>query len=65
LFSAVKSQARGYRSKEYQIAMLCFIAGKLEIHYYVWLFITDYKRQGTIFVQSANKTTFCVVTEFP
>jgi transposase len=34
LFSAVKRKARGYRSKEYQIAMLYFVAGKLEIPYY-------------------------------
>jgi transposase len=34
LFSAVKRKARGYRSKEYQIAMLCFVAGKLEIPYH-------------------------------
>jgi transposase len=31
LFSAVKRKARGYRTKEYQIAMLYFVAGKLEI----------------------------------
>lgn len=34
LFSATKRKARGYRSTEYQIAMLCFVAGKLEIPYY-------------------------------
>lgn len=34
LFSATKRKARGYRSTEYQIAMLYFIAGKLEIPYY-------------------------------
>jgi len=34
LFSAVKRRARGYRSSEYQTAMLYFIAGKLEIPYY-------------------------------
>jgi len=34
LFSATKRKARGYRSSEYQIAMLYFIAGKLEIPYY-------------------------------
>jgi transposase len=34
LFSAVKRKARGYRTKEYQIAMLCFVAGKLEIPCY-------------------------------
>ena len=34
LFSAVKRRARGYRSSEYQTAMLCFVAGKLEIPYY-------------------------------
>lgn len=34
LFSATKRKARGYRSKEYQIAMLYFVAGKLEIPYY-------------------------------
>jgi transposase len=31
LFSAVKRRARGYRSPEYQTAMLYFVAGKLEI----------------------------------
>ena len=31
LFSATKRKARGYRSSEYQIAMLYFVAGKLEI----------------------------------
>jgi len=35
LFSATKRKARGYRSCEYQIAMLYFVAGKLEIPYYV------------------------------
>ena len=34
LFSATKRKARGYRSTEYQIAMLYFVAGKLEIPYY-------------------------------
>lgn len=34
LFSAVKRRARGYRSSEYQTAMLYFVAGKLEIPYY-------------------------------
>lgn len=34
LFSATKRKARGYRSPEYQIAMLYFVAGKLEIPYY-------------------------------
>jgi transposase len=34
LFSATKRKARGYRSSEYQIAMLYFIAGKLEIPCY-------------------------------
>jgi len=34
LFSAVKRKARGYRSSEYQIAMLYFIAGKLPVPYY-------------------------------
>jgi transposase len=34
LFSATKRKARGYRSTEYQIAMLYFVAGKLEISYY-------------------------------
>jgi transposase len=34
LFSAVKRKARGYRSTEYQTAMLYFVAGKLEIPYY-------------------------------
>ena len=34
LFSAPKRKARGYRSTEYQIAMLYFVAGKLEIPYY-------------------------------
>jgi transposase len=34
LFSATKRKARGYRSVEYQTAMLYFVAGKLEIHYY-------------------------------
>jgi transposase len=31
LFSATKRKARGYRTSEYQIAMLYFVAGKLEI----------------------------------
>jgi transposase len=35
LFSATKRKARGYRSTEYQIAMLYFVAGKLEIP--LWL----------------------------
>ncbi len=34
LFSATKRKARGYRSTEHQIAMLYFVAGKLEIPYY-------------------------------
>ena len=34
LFSATKRKARGYRSTEYQIAMLYFVAGKLEIPSY-------------------------------
>jgi len=34
LFSATKHKARGYRSTEYQVAMLYFVAGKLEIPYY-------------------------------
>jgi transposase len=34
LFSATKRKARGYRSIEYQTAMLYFLAGKLEIPYY-------------------------------
>lgn len=34
LFSATKRKARGYRSTEHQIAMLYFIAGKLEIPFY-------------------------------
>jgi transposase len=34
LFSATKRKARGYRSSEYQIAMLYFVAAKLEIPYY-------------------------------
>jgi transposase len=34
LFSAVKRKARGYRTKEYQIAMPYFVAGKLEIPCY-------------------------------
>ena len=34
LFSATKRKARGYRSSVYQIAMLYFVAGKLEIPYY-------------------------------
>ena len=34
LFSATKQKARGYRSSEYQIAMLYFVAGKLEIPHY-------------------------------
>ena len=34
LFSATKRKARGYRSTEYQTAMLYFIAGKLEIPHY-------------------------------
>lgn len=34
LFSATQRKARGYRSSEYQIAMLYFVAGKLEIPCY-------------------------------
>jgi transposase len=34
LFSATKRKARGYRSVEYQTAMLYFVAGKLQIPYY-------------------------------
>jgi transposase len=34
LISATKRKARGYRSSEYQIALLYFVAGKLEIPYY-------------------------------
>ena len=34
LFSATKRKARGYRSSEYQIAMLDFVAGKLELPHY-------------------------------
>jgi len=34
LFSATKRKARGYRSTEYQITMLYFVAGKLEIPFY-------------------------------
>jgi transposase len=34
LFSATKRKARGYRSPEYQTAMLYFVAGKLEIPHY-------------------------------
>jgi transposase len=34
LLSAIKRKARGYRSAEYQIAMLYFVAGKLEIPHY-------------------------------
>lgn len=34
LFSATKRKARGYRSTEYQIAMLYFVAGKLDIPHY-------------------------------
>ena len=34
LFSATKRKARGYRTSEYQIAMLYFVAGKLEIPHY-------------------------------
>ena len=34
LFSATKRKARGYRTSEYQIAMLYFVAGKLEIPCY-------------------------------
>jgi transposase len=34
LFSATKRKARGYRSPVYQIAMLYFVAGKLEIPFY-------------------------------
>jgi transposase len=34
LFSATKRKARGYRSTEYQVAMLYFVAGKLQIPYY-------------------------------
>jgi len=32
--SATKRKARGYRSTEYQIAMLYFVAGKLQVPYY-------------------------------
>ena len=35
LFSAVKRRARGYRSSEYQTAMLYFVAGKLQIPSYL------------------------------
>lgn len=34
LFSATKRKARGFRSSVYQITMLYFVAGKLEIPYY-------------------------------
>lgn len=34
LFSATKRKARGYRSSEYQIAMLYFVAGKLQLPCY-------------------------------
>jgi transposase len=34
LFSATKRKARGYRSTVYQITMLYFVAGKLDIPYY-------------------------------
>jgi len=34
LFSATKRKARGYRSSEYLIAMLYFVAGKLRIPCY-------------------------------
>jgi transposase len=34
LFSATKRKARGYRSTEYQVAMLYFVAGKLQVPYY-------------------------------
>jgi transposase len=34
LFSATKRKARGYKSIEYQTAMLYFVAGKLQIPYY-------------------------------
>lgn len=34
LFSATKRKARGYRSIEYQTAMLYFVAGKLQVPYY-------------------------------
>lgn len=34
LLSATKRKARGFRSTEYQIAMLYFVAGKLEVPYY-------------------------------
>lgn len=33
VFSAVKRKARGYRSREYMIAMLYFVAGKLDMPY--------------------------------
>src|SRR5207247_1147217 len=49
LFSATKSKARGYRSTEYQIAMLYFVAGKLEIPYYGLLYC--FKR-GCIHIKS-------------
>jgi transposase len=34
LFSATKRKARGYRTSRYQIAMLYFVAGKLEVPHY-------------------------------
>ncbi len=34
LFSATKRKARRYRSTEYQVTMLYFVAGKVEIPYY-------------------------------
>jgi transposase len=34
LFSATKRKARGFRSTEYQVAMLYFVAGKLEVPCY-------------------------------
>ncbi len=31
VFSPVKRKARGYRSRDYMIAMRCFVAGKLSL----------------------------------
>jgi transposase len=43
LFSATKRKARGYRSSEYQIVMLYFVAGKLEIPHYWYSLSTSRK----------------------
>jgi transposase len=47
LFSATKRKARGYRSVEYQTAMLYFVAGKLEIPYYALTYPLQTSRNHT------------------